>query len=65
MVLEHYLAAGAVAAHYIHACGLAYGGGGAAIHLSPLYVVEAYMQLLRIMEQASLHAYVRRQEGHR
>ena len=60
MVLEHYLAADACTTHYIYACGLAYGGGGAAIHLASLHVVEGQVQLLRVVEHAALHAYALR-----
>ena len=60
MVSEQHLAAGAVAAHYIHACGLAHGGVGAAIHLASLHVVEGQVQLLRVVQHAALHAYALR-----
>ena len=59
-VSEQHLAADACTTHYIHACGLAYGGGGAAIHLASLHVVEGQVQLLRVVQRAALHAYALR-----
>ena len=54
--LEQHLAACACAKHHIHACGLAYGGGGAAVHHAPLHVIEAYGQLLRVVQRAAIYA---------